>query len=80
MNFDNFKKRYYEKLDKAGTPKEARPDSEELAKIYVGLVIFSEYNAEEMQKAQQKAREHLTKTNKIVGVDKKIILPKGGVH
>lgn len=80
MNFDEFKKRYNEKLDKVGTPEEARPDSEELAKIYVGLVIFSEYNAEEMQKAQQKAREQMEKSNKIVGIDKKIILPKGGIH
>lgn len=82
MNFEEFKRRYIEKLKRAGIsiPEEFEPEHEafadHMATIYVGLTIYSEFQREEAEK-QHKA--HMERMNS-AALSPKIILPDGIKH
>lgn len=80
MNFEEFKRRYIEKLVRAGmsVPTEEDEDfkafEDQLATIYVGITIYSEIQHEAAEKHRKEMAEQLKKRQS------KIILPDGIKH
>jgi len=70
MNFEEFKKRYAEKTERMGATQ--TPDDDMLAELYLGLVIFSEWQADEINKANSMQKKR-TPENKIYVPNKGII-------
>lgn len=76
MNFDQFKEKYANKLNKLGA---TMPDEDRLAEIYIGLVIFTEWQAGEIAKANAAVKKENDKlAKKIAQPNKKIYT--GGMH
>lgn len=74
MNYEEFKKRYIDKLKKAGFEVfEDNPEfNDRMAEFYLGLMVYAEFQNEQYEKvvaAQMKQEKQ-----------SKIILPKGMEH
>lgn len=78
MNFEEFKKRYAQKLVSTGffaTVEDALADdgfNDRMAELYLGLMVYAEFQREQAQEQLKQQREQMKK--KTSG----IILPGGG--
>lgn len=70
LDFNKFKESYNAKLDKLGATE--RPSEDRLAELYIGLVIFSEWQAEEIKRASEVAAKETAKLNKKIAHSPKI--------
>ncbi|QGF21776.1 hypothetical protein Sam46_gp76 [Bacillus phage vB_BcM_Sam46] len=81
MNFEEFKRRYIEKLKRAGisVPEEFEPEHEafadHMATIYVGLTIYSEFQNDEMKRQFEQAQK-----DREEAAMRKIYVPDGIKH
>jgi hypothetical protein len=84
MNFEEFKKRYIEKLGRGGfvtptDPEELAAFEDKMADIYLGLMIYSEYQNEQTKKQmaeyKKQQREEMERNKQLLGQSRGIVLP-----
>jgi hypothetical protein len=61
MNFEAFKKAYEDRLISFGADKSEIPHIDRIFEVFVGLVIFSEWQKAEQQKAWDEAKKQTAK-------------------
>lgn len=80
MNFEEFKKRYFARLDKMGAIYNPNDGDfiDRIAEIYMGILIFNEWQIDEAKKAQKQARKE--EVERIEAKHKaRIYAPNGGI-
>jgi hypothetical protein len=72
LNFEEFKKRYEAKLIESGADRSKLPTADRMGEVFIGLVIFSEWQTVEQRKAWDEAKKQTAKEMaKIKGWDGK---------